>query len=62
VELEVVLPAEMSVREAHDISLALQQSIEQLDAVERAFVHGQQPDQPGSHGGRDTSLRSSLSP
>jgi hypothetical protein len=29
----------MTVRESHDISLALQQSIEQLDAVERAFVH-----------------------
>jgi len=39
VELEVVLPAEMTVREAHDISLALQQSIEQLPRVERCFVH-----------------------
>lgn len=39
VEVEVVLPADMSVREAHDISLALQQSIEQLPDVERAFVH-----------------------
>ena len=29
----------MTVRESHDISLALQQSIEQLDSVERAFVH-----------------------
>ena len=28
-----------TVREAHDISLALQQSIEQLSEVERAFVH-----------------------
>lgn len=28
-----------TVREAHDISLALQQSVEQLEDVERAFVH-----------------------
>jgi divalent metal cation (Fe/Co/Zn/Cd) transporter len=39
VEMEVVLPAEMSVREAHDISLELQQAVEQLEDVERAFVH-----------------------
>ena len=39
VELEVILPAAMTVREAHDISLALQQSVEQLSAVERCFVH-----------------------
>lgn len=39
VELEVILPAEMTVRESHDISLSLQQSIEQLEEVERAFVH-----------------------
>jgi divalent metal cation (Fe/Co/Zn/Cd) transporter len=39
VEVEVVLPADMSVRESHDIGLSLQQSIEQLPSVERAFVH-----------------------
>ena len=34
VELEVVLPAEMRVKEAHDIALELQQLIEQLEDVE----------------------------
>lgn len=38
-ELEVVLPADMAVREAHDIALALQQKVEQQSFVERAFVH-----------------------
>lgn len=39
VELEVILPEQMCVREAHDISLALQDKVEALDCVERAFVH-----------------------
>lgn len=39
VELEVILPEKMCVKEAHDISLALQNKVEALDAVERAFVH-----------------------
>lgn len=39
VELEVILPETMCVREAHDISLALQNKVEELDNVERAFVH-----------------------
>lgn len=39
VELEVILPENMRVREAHDISLSLQKRVEELDAVERAFVH-----------------------
>ncbi len=39
VEMEIVLPAEMTVRESHDIALALQHKIEELDDVERAFVH-----------------------
>lgn len=39
VEMEIVLPAQMSVRESHDIALALQHKIEELDDVERAFVH-----------------------
>ncbi len=39
VEMEIVLPADMSVRESHDIALALQHKIEELDDVERAFVH-----------------------
>lgn len=38
-EVEVVLPEDMTVREAHDIGLSLQRKIEQLDSVERAFVH-----------------------
>lgn len=39
VEVEVILPEKMSVREAHDISLDLQKKIEEFDSVERAFVH-----------------------
>ncbi|KAG2497945.1 hypothetical protein HYH03_004207 [Edaphochlamys debaryana] len=39
VEVEVLLPAEMSVKESHDIALALQHKIEAVDSVERAFVH-----------------------
>ncbi len=39
VEVEVVLPAEMTVRESHDIALALQHKIESKNEVERAFVH-----------------------
>lgn len=39
VELEIVLPADMTVCESHDIGLALQHKIEGLEEVERAFVH-----------------------
>ncbi|GLD99520.1 hypothetical protein PINS_up008246 [Pythium insidiosum] len=39
VELEVVVPAEMTVKDAHDIALQLQFKVEQLEDVERAFVH-----------------------
>jgi len=39
VEIEVILPQDMRVREAHDISLALQMKVEALETVERAFVH-----------------------
>ncbi|GAB4819696.1 hypothetical protein N2152v2_006742 [Parachlorella kessleri] len=39
VEQEVVLPADMTVEESHDIALALQHKLEALDEVERAFVH-----------------------
>jgi divalent metal cation (Fe/Co/Zn/Cd) transporter len=39
VEVEVILPADMTVREAHDLSLSLQHEIELMDGVERAFVH-----------------------
>ncbi|WIA22973.1 hypothetical protein OEZ86_009896 [Tetradesmus obliquus] len=39
VEMEVVLPAGMTVRDSHDISLDLQHKVEQMEEVERAFVH-----------------------
>lgn len=39
VEIEAVFPQEMTVRESHDIALALQMKIEELQDVERAFVH-----------------------
>eukprot|EP00510_Aplanochytrium_minuta_P003750 CAMPEP_0184007018 /NCGR_PEP_ID=MMETSP0954-20121128/1067_1 /TAXON_ID=627963 /ORGANISM="Aplanochytrium sp, Strain PBS07" /LENGTH=565 /DNA_ID=CAMNT_0026285735 /DNA_START=469 /DNA_END=2166 /DNA_ORIENTATION=- len=39
VELEVVLPEQMYVSEAHDIALELQKEVEKLHQVERAFVH-----------------------
>ena len=37
--MEIVLPGDMTVRESHDLALALQHKIEGLDEVERAFVH-----------------------
>lgn len=39
VEMEICLPEDMTVRESHDIALALQHRIEEFDTVERAFVH-----------------------
>jgi cation diffusion facilitator family transporter len=39
VEMEIVLPGNMTVIESHDIALALQHKIESLSDVERAFVH-----------------------
>lgn len=39
VEMEIVLPGNMTVRESHDLALALQHKIESLEEVERAFVH-----------------------
>ncbi|KAL3131022.1 Photosystem II protein D1 [Trebouxia sp. C0009 RCD-2024] len=39
VELEIMLPEEMSVKESHDIALMLQHKVEGLEEVERAFVH-----------------------
>jgi cation diffusion facilitator family transporter len=39
VEVDIVLPEEMTLREAHDIGEALQWKIEALPEVERAFVH-----------------------
>jgi len=39
VEVDIVLPPEMTLQEAHDIAEPLQQKIERLPEVERAFVH-----------------------
>ena len=39
VEIEIVLPWDMTVLESHDIALALQHKIEDMEDVERAFVH-----------------------
>ena len=39
VEMEIVLPGDMTVAESHDLALQLQHKIESLADVERAFVH-----------------------
>lgn len=39
VELDVILPGDMSVRDSHDIALHLQHKIEAMEDVERCFVH-----------------------
>ncbi|KAI7880542.1 Fe2+ transporter MMT1 [Lichtheimia hyalospora FSU 10163] len=39
VEVDIVLPPEYPLREAHDIGEALQDALELMDNVERAFVH-----------------------
>lgn len=39
VQVDIVLPAEMSVKESHDIAESLQFKIESLPEVERCFVH-----------------------
>ena len=39
VECDVVLPHDMMLKEAHDIGEDLQQKLEKLPEVERAFVH-----------------------
>ncbi|PKA63257.1 Metal tolerance protein 5 [Apostasia shenzhenica] len=39
VEVDIVLPSDMPLREAHDIGEALQEKLEHLPEVERAFVH-----------------------
>lgn len=38
-EVDIVLPEDMSLKEAHDIGEALEQKIEALDEVGRCFVH-----------------------
>lgn len=39
VEIDIVLPEEMPLNEAHDIGESLQEKLESLPEVERAFVH-----------------------
>nr|AEP40483.1 manganese tolerance protein 1 [Beta vulgaris subsp. maritima] len=39
VEVDIVLPASMPLQEAHDIGESLQEKLEQLSEIERAFVH-----------------------
>ncbi|KAI9183263.1 hypothetical protein H9P43_004180 [Blastocladiella emersonii ATCC 22665] len=39
VEVDIVLPPDMTLRESHDIGEALQMKLESLPNVERAFVH-----------------------
>ena len=39
VEVEIVLPAKMTVEESHSIAEPLEQKLERLNEVERAFVH-----------------------
>lgn len=39
VEVDIVLPPHMELRESHDISEELQIKLESLPGVERAFVH-----------------------
>ena len=39
VEVDIVLPSDMRLQEAHDIGETLQHRLESLDEVERAFVH-----------------------
>ena len=39
VEVDIVLPQEMSLNQAHDIGETLQDKLEKLPEIERAFVH-----------------------
>jgi divalent metal cation (Fe/Co/Zn/Cd) transporter len=39
VEMEILMPAETLLRDSHDIALELQQKLEGIDEIERAFVH-----------------------
>ncbi|KAK9127156.1 hypothetical protein Syun_015953 [Stephania yunnanensis] len=39
VEVDIVLPSDMPLREAHDVGEALQEKLECLPEIERAFVH-----------------------
>lgn len=39
VEVDVILPGTLSLVESHDLGLSLQDKIEEIDEVERCFVH-----------------------
>lgn len=39
VEVDLVLPETMSLKEAHDIGQSLQDRLEMVTSIERAFVH-----------------------
>jgi divalent metal cation (Fe/Co/Zn/Cd) transporter len=39
VEVDIVLPETMNLKQAHDIGQALQDKLEHINLVERAFVH-----------------------
>ncbi len=39
VEVDIVLPRDMPLNQAHDIGESLQFKLEEVDEVERAFVH-----------------------
>ncbi|KAG8085842.1 hypothetical protein GUJ93_ZPchr0010g10881 [Zizania palustris] len=54
VEVDIVLPCDMPLQEAHDIGEALQEKLERLPEIERAFVHldyefTHQPEHARSH-------------
>uniref|UniRef100_A0A0E0L3G9 Uncharacterized protein n=1 Tax=Oryza punctata TaxID=4537 RepID=A0A0E0L3G9_ORYPU len=54
VEVDIVLPCDMPLQEAHDIGEALQEKLESLTEIERAFVHldyefTHQPEHARSH-------------
>lgn len=38
-EVDIVLPPEMPLRDSHDIAESLQIKLESIPSVERAFVH-----------------------
>ncbi|KAI8344680.1 hypothetical protein BC941DRAFT_409344 [Chlamydoabsidia padenii] len=39
VEIDIILPPECPLHEAHDVGEALQDALEMMENVERAFVH-----------------------
>ena len=38
-EVDIGLPGSMPLAQAHDIGMVLQQKLEEIDEIERAFVH-----------------------